>query len=394
MTTSSIFRAEHQYFRQKLRTWLDGEIVPHINDWEAAGEIPRWVWQAMGERGYFGLTLPKAYGGQARDFLYQVVFLEEISRCYSAGFAAAISAHPILTLSHLSTMGSSDLKERYLRPGIAGEKFGALAITEPHAGSDVASIRTRAERRNGQYILAGAKTFITNGVLSDYLIVAAKTNPSAGAHGISLLVVDRESTGLEARSLRKLGWHASDTGEIHLDGVKVPANNLIGQANHGFFYIMQQFALERLVMAITAVAAADQALGYVRPCQGNGTPLRSTGMGQAQRHQFAQDEAELERARTFNYTLASAYDQGQSLIRECAMAKMLSTELSDRIHQHCLSYIGPFACLEDIPLAQMWRDSRLGPIGGGTSEIMREIIAKAEPTWSSRTFGADKITKS
>lgn len=371
------FTEEHQLFRRSLRDWLDREMLPHIDQWEENREIPRWVWPAFGEMGYFGLNFPEAYGGLDLDFWYQVLFIEELSRCYSAGFAAAITAHPILALTHIAEAGSDFLKEKYLRPGIAGEKFGALAITEPGGGSDVAAMRSRAAQYGNHYLLRGSKTFITNGVLSDFIVVAAKTNPEAGAAGISLFVVDRDSNGLSASKLKKLGWRASDTAEIHFDEVEVPVENLIGQENMGFYYIMQRFALERLVMAVSAVAGAghglEYALQYMSERHAFGRPINRF---QELRHRVAQLSAELERAQAFNYQLCEAFNREEYQVKECAMAKMLSTELADRVTYECLQFLGGYGYTEEYKAARMFRDSRLGTIGGGTSEIMCEIIAK------------------
>lgn len=376
--TAFYFDDEHRLFRQSLRDFLDREIVPHIDEWEEAGEIPRWVWPRFGEMGYFGLLSPEAYGGLNLDFWYTVIFIEELSRCYSAGFAAALTAHPILALAHLDAEGNEALKERYLRPGISGAKFGALAITEPNAGSDVANIRTRAVRQGDEYLINGAKTFITNGVLSDFIVVACKTDPSAGAAGVSLIVVDRDSPGLSARKLRKLGWHASDTGEIHFDNVRVPVGNRLGEENMGFYYIMQRFALERLVMAISAVAGSAHALEYGLRYMGErhafGRPLAKF---QVLRHRVAQHAAEIERARAFVYQLCRAYDEGDTIIKECAMAKLLTTELADRVTNDVIQFLGGYGYMEEYRAARMWRDSRLGTIGGGTSEIMCEIIVRS-----------------
>jgi len=371
------FHDEHRLFRESLRAFLDREIMPYIDDWEAAGEIPRWVWKRFGDMGYFGLNLPERYGGLDLDFWYQVIFIEELSRCHSAGFAAAITAHPILALTHLAESGSPALQERYLRPGIAGEKFGGLAITEPGAGSDVAALGTRAERDGDRYVMNGSKTFITNGVLSDFLIVAAKTDPEAGAGGISLIVVDRDTPGLSAGALRKLGWQASDTAELHFDNVRVPATNRIGEENAGFLYIMERFALERLVMAVSAVAGSDHglqyALRYMSEREAFGRPINKF---QVLRHRAAQLAAEIERARAFVYHLCRAYDAKDYLVKECAMAKLLATELSDRVISEALQFLGGYGYMEEYRVARMFRDSRLGTIGGGTSEIMCEIIAR------------------
>ncbi len=372
------FSADHQLFRRSLREFLDRDMLPHIDDWEAGGEIPRWVWSRFGEMGYFGLMFPEAYGGLELDFWFTVILIEELSRCGSAGFAAALTAHPTLALTHIAALGSDELKERYLRPGIAGKKFGGLAITEPGAGSDVAAIRTLARREGDTYIVDGSKAFITNGVLSDFLVVAVKTDADAGAGGISLLLVDRSSAGLSAHKLRKLGWHASDTGTLHFDGVRVPAANLLGVENMGFYYIMQRFALERLVMAVSAVAASDYALDYtLRYMSSREAFGRPLDRFQVLRHRIAQLASELERARQFNYALCQAYDAGEHIVKECAMAKMLSTELADKVVNQCLQMFGGYGYMEEYKIARMWRDSRLGTIGGGTSEIMCEIIAKA-----------------
>lgn len=371
------FTSDHELFRESLRQFLDREVMPYIDDWEAAGEIPRSLWKKMGDQGYFGLTFPEASGGLGLDFGFQVIFIEELSRCYSAGLGAAIVAHPVLALSHIAAAGSESLQQRYLVPGIVGEQFGCLAITEPGAGSDVANIQTKAVRQGDYYLVNGSKTFITNGVLSDFLVVAVKTAPTAGAAGISLLVIDRDTPGVSAQKLRKLGWHASDTGEIAFADVRVPVENLIGEENAGFAYIMQRFALERLVMAIAAVAGADHALEYalryLSERQAFGRPLNKF---QELRHRVAQLSAELERARTFTYQECRYYQDGHYRVKDCAMAKWLTTELSDKVMYQCLQFFGGYGYMEDYRIARMFRDSRIGTIGGGTSEIMCEIIAR------------------
>ena len=372
------FTEEHQLFRRSLRDFLDREVVPHVDEWEEAGELPRSLWRLFGEMGYFGLQCPEAYGGSDLDFGYTVVFLEEVSRCYSAGFAAAITAHPILALAHLAAAGSEHLKDRYLRPGIAGEQFGGLAITEPGTGSNVAGIATRADRRGDHYLVHGAKTFITNGVRSDFLVVAVKTDPEAGAGGISLLVIDREADGLSARPLKKLGWHASDTAELNFDGVRVPVANRIGEENAGFYYIIQRCALERLAMAVSAVAGCDHALEYtLEYMAGREAFGRPINRFQVLRHRLAQLTSEVERARQFNYLLSRAYDEGQPLIKEAAMAKLLSTQLADRVMYECLQCFGGYGYMEDYKIARMFRDSRISRIFGGSNEIMKMLIARS-----------------
>ena len=371
------FTEEHQLFRQTFRDFLEQTVRPNIEQWERDGELPRSIYRQFGEMGFFGLTMPETYGGLGGDFWYQLIFDEEIARMGSGGFGASIGAHPLLALTHLNAEGTDDQKQRYLVPGIRGEKVGCLAITEPFGGSDVKAIRTVATRRGGDYVLNGSKTFITNGVLSDFLIIVAKTNPEAGAAGISLFIVDRDTPGLSATRLDKLGWHASDTGEIALDEVVVPAENLLGIENRGFFYIMEHFVSERLSLAVGGYAASDYALEltlqYIREREAFG---RSLNRFQVLRHRVAQMAAEIEMNRQFVYTLIRRYIDKDYIVKEAAMAKLLCTQLADKVATDCLQMFGGYGYMESYPMARIFRDARLGQIGGGTSEIMCEIISK------------------
>jgi len=371
------FTEDHHLFRQSLRDFLTKEIKPHINEWEAKKEIPRNVWKKFGDMGYFGLAQPEKYGGSDLDFFYTVIYNEELMRLNSGGFAAAIVAHPHLALTHLNAEANEAQKEKYLRPGIAGEKFGCLAITEPSGGSDVAAMRTTAIKKADHYLVNGSKTFITNGVLSDFLIAAVKTDTTAKSAGISLIIIDRETKGLSATKLKKLGWQASDTGEIAFDDVKVPIENLLGQENQGFYYIMQHFASERLILAIGAVAAAEYALEctlqYINEREAFGRKLKKF---QVLRHRIAQMASEIEMNKAFLYGICYRFNNKEYVVKEAAMTKLLATQLSDRVITDCLQMYGGYGFMEDYPMARMFRDSRLGTIGGGTSEIMCEIIAK------------------
>jgi acyl-CoA dehydrogenase len=372
------FTEEHELFRQSLRAFLVREVAPHIDAWEDAGEVPREIFIKFGEQGYFGMNLPEEFGGLGLDFFFTVVFLEELQRLNSGGFAASMGAHAYLALPHLEAEGSQTLKEKYLRPAILGQKIGCLAITEPGGGSDVASMRSQAKREGETWLLNGSKTFITNGVSSDFLLVAARTSPDAGASGISLFVVDRNTAGLSATSLKKLGWKASDTAEIALDNVRIPHENLLGKENAGFVYIMQRFALERMIMAIGAMAAADYALEVTLKYMSERTAFgRTINHFQTLRHRIAQLASEIEAQRYFIYHLCQRFGDGDYIVKEAAMAKLLATQLSDKVITECLQFHGGYGFMEDFPLARMFRDSRLGTIGGGTSEIMREIIAKS-----------------
>ncbi len=373
----SYFNADHVLFRQTFRTFLDKEIMPHIEQWEEDGEVPDEVFQRFGDMGFFGMTQEEAYGGSSLDFWYDVIFIEEISKCESGGFGASLSAHPYLTLSHLKHEGSPFLKEKYLKKGISGEWHGALAITEPHAGSDVAGIKTTAVKDGDAYIINGSKCFITNGVSADYYIVACKTRPDAGASGISLIIVDTQSAGITKSPLKKLGWKASDTAEIAFDQVRVPADNLLGEENKGFYYIMQRFELERLTLALGAIASSEWALDYTLKYMNERKAFgRTINKFQALRHKIAQMYAELTAVKTFCYHICDVYSKGKYCVKEASMVKYLATELSDKIAYQCLQMFGGYGYMEEYKIARFFRDSRLGTIGGGTSEIMLEIIAK------------------
>jgi acyl-CoA dehydrogenase len=371
------FSEEHEMFRKSLKDFLNKEVVPHVDAWEEAGELPHTIWKQFGDMGYFGLTHDEKYGGLGLDFWYDVIFLEEISKVNSAGFGASISAHPYLTLSHLHHSGSDYLKEKYLRPGIAGDIHGALGITEPFAGSDVAGIKTTATREGDEYVINGSKVFITNGVYADYMIVACKTRPEAGASGISLIVVDMNSPGVSTSKLKKLGWKASDTGELAFDNVRVPVANLIGEENKGFYYIMQRFELERLTLAIASLAASEYAIEYSLQYMSERKAFGKTiNKFQVLRHRIAQMSAEIEACKTFTYNICQMYKDGMYCVKEASMSKMLATELADKVIYQCLQFFGGYGFMEEYKVARMYRDSRLGPIGGGSSEIMCEIIAK------------------
>ncbi|MEZ4875048.1 MAG: acyl-CoA dehydrogenase family protein [Flavobacteriaceae bacterium] len=371
------FTEEHHYFRKTFRDFLQKEVAPHIEKWEKTGTIERFVWKKMGEMGYFGISYPEKYGGLELDIFYMVIFLEEMQRLNSGGFAAAMWAHTYLAMTHLNKEGNEAQKEHYLAPSITGEKIGCLCITEPFGGSDVSGMRSTAVREGDHYILNGSKTFITNGVYSDYLIVAAKTTPKLGNKGMSIFVVDRDTPGISATKLDKLGWRASDTGEIAFDNVKVPVENLMGEENQGFGYIMQHFALERLVMAINAHARSEWALEYTIQYMKDRMAFgKSIATFQALRHTIANLSTEVEVCKTFNYQVAKSLGEGNYVVKEATMSKLISTKIADEVAYECLQLLGGYGYMEEYPLARLLRDSRLGPIGGGTSEILREIIAK------------------
>ncbi|MGY0407876.1 MAG: acyl-CoA dehydrogenase family protein [Polaribacter sp.] len=371
------FTEEHEFFRTSFKNFLQKEVVPHIEKWEKNGTIERFIWKKFGEMGYFGLNTPEAYGGMNLDLFYTVIFLEELQKINSGGFAAAMWAHAYLAMTHLNKEGSETIKQQYLAPSVAGEKIGCLCITEPFGGSDVAGMRSTAIRKGDTFILNGSKTFITNGVYSDYLIVAAKTNPSEKYAGISIFVVDRKTAGISATKLDKLGWKASDTAEIAFDNVVIPAENLMGEEGKGFPYIMQHFALERLIMGINAHARAEFALDYaVNYMQERVAFGKSLDKFQALRHKIAEMASRVDMCKEYNYSIAKRLNDGEYVVKEASMTKLLSTKMADEVIYDALQMLGGYGYMEDYPMARLFRDSRLGPIGGGTSEILKEIIAK------------------
>ena len=374
---SMYFTEEHQLFRASFRDFLQKEVVPYIEQWEKSGTIDRFIWKKFGEMGFFGINYPIEYGGMNLDLFYTVIFLEELQKIKSSGFAAAMWAHVYLAMTHLNAEGSESIKQDYLTASINGDKIGALCITEPFGGSDVAGMRTTAVKSGDKYIINGSKTFITNGVYADYYIVAAKTQPELGNKGISVFLVDTNTPGISATKLDKLGWRASDTAEIAFDNVEIPISNLMGEPNKGFPYIMQHFASERLIMAINAHARAEYAIDYtieyMEQRQAFGTTINKF---QALRHTLVEHATEVEHCKIFNYAAMARLDKGEYVVKEATMAKLKSTKVADEAIYSCLQMLGGYGYMEEYPLARLFRDSRLGPIGGGTSEIMKEILSK------------------
>ena len=286
-------------------------------------------------------------------------------------------AHAYLAMTHLNKECNHEQKEKYLRPSITGEKIGCLCITEPFGGSDVSGMQCTAVKKGDKFVINGSKSFITNGVFSDYLVIAAKTSPELGNKGISIFVIDRETPGVSATKMDKLGWRASDTGEIAFDNVEIPLENLMGEENGGFGYLMQHFALERLVMAVNVHARSEWALQYtIQYMKDRSAFGQSISKFQALRHKIAQLTAEVAVCKSYNYQTAQGLNNGDYVVKEATIAKLTSTKVADDVAYECLQLLGGYGYMEDYPMARLLRDSRLGPIGGGTSEILREIIAK------------------
>jgi alkylation response protein AidB-like acyl-CoA dehydrogenase/putative sterol carrier protein len=373
------FTEEHETFRREVRRFVETEIAPHADAWEAARRIPREAFARMGDLGFLGICFPEEYGGSGADIFFAVAFLEELPRSMMGGFCAAVSVQQFMATQHIHRVGSEDLKRDYLVPSIHGRKVGALAITEPDTGSDVAAIRTAAVRVGDEYVVRGAKTFITNGAEGDFYTLAVRTGPGRGASGLSLLVVDADLPGVAvSRRLEKIGWHSSDTAEIAFEDVRVPASRLIGDEGSGFYQIVESFALERIAAAAIAVGSADVALEetlrHMAQRTAFGKPLSRF---QALRHRLADLATELEAVRHLTYHAAWLHDRGEPAVRESAMAKLSATELGKRVADECVQFFGGYGFMEEYPVARFFRDARGGTITAGTSEIMREIIARS-----------------
>ncbi len=362
--------------RNTVKNFVTREIIPFVEDWEKTGEVPRQIFQRCGELGFFGWKFPEKYGGLGEDYLAEAVIIEEFHRCGSGGVVAALLGHSNLGTFYVYKNGNEEQRQKWLVPAIKGEKISALAITEPNAGSDVSAIDTSAERDGDYYVIRGSKIFITNGPRADFVVVAAKTDRRAGHRGISLIVVERGTPGFSSKKLEKLGWHASDTGELTFSDCRVPLTNLLGEENRGFYYIMQNFVWERLVMAIGAVAQAqlalETALKYAQERVQFGQPIAKF---QVTQHKFADMATEIELARALTYYALSLYIKGEDVTKQSAMAKLLATEVCCRVTDEALQIHGGYGYMMEYPVQRYWRDARIGTIGGGTSEIMKEIIA-------------------
>jgi acyl-CoA dehydrogenase len=356
------FTAEHERLRLELRAFVQERLRPHADEWESAEWFPNDVFGWVADAGYLGLGFD--------DPVAAAVWVEELARCGSGGVAAGLGAHTGIALPPIAKFGTEEQKERYLAPGLRAELIAALAITEPGAGSDVAGIRTQARRVDGGYVVNGAKTFITGGVRADILVTAVRTTAEGGHHGISFLIVER-GPGVTSSALRKLGWHASDTAEIAFDDVFVPEQNLLGGENEGFYLIMANFQWERLLMALGAVGAMQACFEQTLAFLSGREDLRSR---QAIRHRMAEIAVELEAGRDVTYAALRRHIAGEDAVREVTIAKLRTQRSAFDVIDACVQIHG----LEAPPeLERALRDARLGPIGGGTDEIMKEILGRS-----------------
>jgi acyl-CoA dehydrogenase len=372
------FGDEHRQLRDAVRRFVDTELKPHAEEWEDARWFPNSVFHRMAELGYLGLKYPEQYGGEGGDALHDAVLTEELPRAGSGGLSAGIGAHIGIATPPVFRFGTEDQKQRFLVPAIRGEKIAALGITEPGAGSDVAGIRTLARRVDGGYVVNGSKTYITNGVRADFVVTAVKTTDEGGHHGLSFLILESEMEGYSvSKKLEKMGWHASDTGELAFQDVFVPEENLLGEENKGFYLIMANFQWERLLMALGAVGSMqgvlDRTIEYALERQAFGRPI---GKHQAIRHKIAGMAVRLETGRAITYNALRLYHEGHDAVKEVTMAKLKTQRDAFDQADDALQIFGGAGYMKEYGIERACRDTRLGPIGGGTDEIMKEILGK------------------
>jgi acyl-CoA dehydrogenase len=377
-----VFSEQHDMFRAAVRAFVDKEVAPHVEEWETAGRIPKSIWPRMGELGFLGVEYDEKYGGAGADVLMSAVLHEECARSRSGSFAMAVGVHCDMASPHLYWTGSEALKERYLPAICRGEKLTAIAVTEAGGGSDVAAIRTRAVKDGSHYVIDGSKMFITNGALADIYFLAARVEAGeAGKRhkGISMFLVERDTPGFAvSRTLDKMGMRASDTAELSFSDMRVPAENLLGREGVGFYEVMRVFQRERLVAGLHAVAMSERALedtiAYVKERQAFGGPLSDK---QVIRHKLADLATMIEAGRWLTYAACQKFQAGEEAVREISMVKLFTAEMVNRVAYDCVQLHGGYGYMREYPVERFARDARLMTIGGGTSEIMRDIIAKA-----------------
>lgn len=373
-----VFTEEHEIFRKSVRKFIEREVTPYVEEYEERGETPRALFERMAELGFLGIKYPEEYGGLGMDLITEMVFLEELAKCGAGGVGAAIGAHIGIATTPIWRFGSDKQKQKYLAPAIRGEKIAALGITEPGAGSDVSSISTKAVRNGDHYILNGSKTFITNGANADFIVVAAKTADSLPHMSLSLFIVETGWEGFSVgKKLDKLGWRSSDTGELYFDNMKIPVENRIGEENEGFKKIMINFQWERLTMAFTSVSLAEKVLEetiqYAKDRKQFGDSILQF---QVLRHKLVDMAVDIEKARHITYRAVHQYGKGVNVTTEATMAKAYAAEMVNRVCDEALQIHGGNGYMMEYPIQRYWRDARLQPIGGGTTQIMREILSK------------------
>jgi citronellyl-CoA dehydrogenase len=375
------FNKDHEMVRRAVREFVNKEINPHTDEWEAAGIAPlKKLFKKMGKLGFLGIRYDPKYGGQGLDYWYETAFLEELGHIKALGLAVAITVQTNMATPAIDEFGSEFLKETYLKAAIKGDMVGAIAVSEPGAGSDVAALATTARRENNHYVINGSKMFITNGTQADFYTLLARTSDDPGYHSFSLFVVPANLAGVTvSRKLEKLGVWISDTAELFFDQVEVPIENLIGQEGEGFIYQMRQFQHERFSLLPFACVAAkdiiDLTIGYIRDRIAFGKPLIKY---QVLRHRLADWTTEIESLKQLIYHIVRMKEAGLEATREISMGKLIAGKLLNRIADGCLQMHGGMGYMSEMLISRYYRDARGLSIGGGADEVMREVIAKIE----------------
>ena len=374
----TLFSEEHELFRKSFRKFLEKEVVPHQERWRAQGIVDRDAWRKAGAEGFLCPWMEEAYGGAGGDFLHSVVIMEELAKVYESGFA--LSLHSDVIVPYLHSFGSEEQKKKWLPGCASGELVTAIAMTEPGTGSDLAAIATTARRDGDEYVLNGSKTFISNGILCDLCIVAAKTENAPGDphRSLSLFVVEAHRPGFQkGKKLAKMGMASQDTSELHFEECRVPAANRLGEEGAGFFMLMQKLQQERLVVAIGAQAGAEQVLAdtiaYTQERKAFGKPISKF---QNTQFKLVECATECEIGRAFLDKLVAEHAKGKYLVKECSMAKLWQTEMSQRVIDTCLQFFGGYGYMLEYPVTRAFMDARVQRIFAGTNEIMKVIVAK------------------
>ncbi len=376
----TLFTEEHHMFRDTFRHFVEKEIVPYYEQWEKDGIVSRELWLKAGEQGFLGLNVPEVYGGAGvDDFGYSAIIAEETTRAGATSVGAGIGLHNDIVIPYFLAYANEEQKRRWLPGMCTGKLITAIAMTEPNTGSDLAAVRTTAIREGNSYIVNGQKTFITNGILSDVVIVVAKTDPAMGHKGISLIVVERGMEGFKrGRKLEKMGLKAQDTAELFFEDAVVPASNLLGEEGQGFYYLMRQLAKERLNVGISAVAACETALEitleYCKERTAFGKPI---GSFQNSRFKLAEMKTETEIARVFVDRCIEELNAGNLTAETAAMAKWWTSDLQKRVVDQCVQLHGGYGYMMEYPIARLYLDARVQSIYAGTNEIMKEIIGRS-----------------
>lgn len=371
------YTEEHRIFREAVRKFLEKEVIPNVEEWEEVGILPKSIWKKMGEQGFLCMDVPEEYGGLGADFLYSVILIEELARTNHTGLAAPL--HNDIVVPYITAFASEELKKKYLPGCVSGDIITAIAMTEPNTGSDLAAIRTNFIEEEDSFIINGQKTFISNGINCDLLILAARDPKAEDPHAaLSLFLIPAGTPGFEkGKKIKKIGWHSQDTAELYFTDCRIPKDHILGQKGMGFYMLMIKLQQERLVCAIGAVAGAEYMLNvtipYAKERKAFGKPISKF---QSNQFKIVEMATEIKLGRTFLDKLIADHLEGKNIVTEVSMAKYWTTEMAHRVADQCLQLHGGYGYCEEYPIARAWRDSRVMSIFAGTNEIMKTIVAK------------------